>query len=148
MPKQFYTERDIEKLVSSGTRTLALNDDIVLTEQAYEAARRLGVALLQDRPSAPPSAPVRPYLSAIPADKKPAAPAPQPITPPAPAAQPAPAVAATPTIPAAAQPSQPSQGSPTAERIRAAVIARLGDSVDPALLNTIIRRVLDSTGVK
>ncbi len=138
MPKQFYTERDIEKLVSSGTRTLALNDDIVLTEQAYEAARRLGVALLQDRPAAPPSAPVRPYLSAIPADKKPAPLAPQPVAPPAPVAQPAPAA------PTGASP----QGSPTAERIRAAVIARLGDSVDPALLNTIIRRVLDSTGVK
>lgn len=139
MPKQFYTERDIEKLVSSGTRTLSLNDDVVLTEQAYEAARRLGMALLQDRPAAPPSAPVRPYLSTIPADKKPAAPAPEP--------QPAPislAAAAAPAAPSAPQP----QGSPTAERIRAAVIARLGDSVDPALLNTIIRRVLDSTGIK
>ncbi len=136
MPKQFYTERDIEQLVSSGTHQLTLNDDVVLTEQAYEAARRLGLALLQDRPSAPPSAPVRPYLSQIPADK-PAAPAP----PPAPAPQP---VISAP-LPA---PEPAPTGAPTAERIRAAVIARLGDSIDPALLNTIIHRVLQSTGVK
>ena len=139
MPKQFYTERDIEQLVSSGTHQLTLNDNVVLTEQAYEAARRLGLALLQDRPSAPPSAPVRPYLSKIPADK-PAAPA-QPLAPQAAASY------AAPTPPPAA-PEVARSAAPTAERIRAAVVARLGDSIDPALLNTIIHRVLESTGVK
>jgi len=147
MPKQFYTERDIEQLVSSGTHQLTLNDNVVLTEQAYEAARRLGLALLQDRPSAPPSAPVRPYLSKIPADK-PAAPA-QPPAPQAAASYAAPTPPpAAPEMTRSAAPEVAHSAAPTAERIRAAVIARLGDSIDPALLNTIIHRVLESTGVK
>jgi hypothetical protein len=147
MPKQFYTERDIEQLVSSGTHQLTLNDNVVLTEQAYEAARRLGLALLQDRPSAPPSAPVRPYLSKIPADK-PAAPA-QPPAPQAAASYAAPTPPpAAPEMTRPAAPEVAHSAAPTAERIRAAVIARLGDSIDPALLNTIIHRVLESTGVK
>ncbi len=147
MPKQFYTERDIEQLVSSGTHQLTLNDNVVLTEQAYEAARRLGLALLQDRPSAPPSAPVRPYLSKIPADK-PAAPA-QPLAPQAAASYAAPTPPpAAPEVARSAAPEVARSAAPTAERIRAAVVARLGDSIDPALLNTIIHRVLESTGVK
>lgn len=158
MPKTFYTEQDIEALVRGGTRSLALNDDVVLTEQAYEAARRLGLALIQDNPALPPSAPVRPYLSSIPKAKKPAETqnlvsqptrtqnsAPQPPPPPKPASAPA-RVETQNLAPRPAQPSNPA--SPTAERIRAAVIARLGDSIDPHLLNTIINRVLNSTGVK
>jgi hypothetical protein len=181
MPKQFYTERDIEQMVSSGTRALTLNDNVVLTEQAYEAARRLGMALLRDRPDAPPSAPVRPYLSAIPAGRKPSTPSvetqdfaslPTPTTVPATAEtqnlaslqKHAGLPAGTETqnlaslqkhagLPAGTETQnlaslQKYAGSPTAERIRAAVVARLGDSVDPALLNTIIHRVLESTGVK
>ena len=35
-----------------------------------------------------------------------------------------------------------------AQRIHNAVVARLGNQVDPALLDTIIQRVLTSTGVK
>ena len=141
MPKQFYTERDIEQLVSSGTHQLTLNDNVVLTEQAYEAARRLGLALLQDRPSAPPSAPVRPYLAKIPADK--------PAAPQAAASYAAPTPPpAAPEVARSAAPEVARSAAPTAERIRAAVVARLGDSIDPALLNTIIHRVLESTGVK
>lgn len=35
-----------------------------------------------------------------------------------------------------------------AQRIRNAVKARLGDQVDPALLDTVIKRVLANTGLK
>jgi hypothetical protein len=144
MPKTFYTEQDIEALVRGGTRSLALNDDVVLTEQAYEAARRLGLALIHDRPSLPPSAPIRPYLSSIPKVKNPVET--QNPAPPPPARVETQNLASLPPQPQNPAPSNPA--TPTAERIRAAVIARLGDSIDPQLLNTIIHRVLNSTGVK
>ena len=43
MPKEFYTERDIEDMFKRGTTALELSDDVVLTELAYEKAKRLGV---------------------------------------------------------------------------------------------------------
>ncbi|MCU0607422.1 MAG: hypothetical protein MUF78_08415 [Candidatus Edwardsbacteria bacterium] len=123
MPKEFYTERDIEDLHRRGVTSLQLGDDVVLTELAFEKAGRLGVALVrgsQPGPVIPPAAPVRPYVSQLAS----------------PAAAPCPN-AATPVIPA----------GEVAERIRAAVQAKLGPQVDPALLDVIIRRVLAGTGV-
>ena len=124
MPKKFYTEKDIEELVNSGVTTLHVNDQVSLTEMAYEKANRLGLQLLTDGPDNPPSAPVRPYLSG----GGTASPAPK-------------ADSATET---ATQPGP----SPLAERIHAAVIARLGNQIDATLLNRIIQRVLASTGMK
>ncbi len=118
MPKEFYTERDIEDMVKRGITSLRVDDNVVLTELAYEKAQRLGMQLVKDRPVEPPAAPVRPYLSQ-----------PQKTA----AAAPAPAPAADPGL---------------AARIREAVIARLGTQVDPQLLDLIIQRVLQSTGVK
>jgi hypothetical protein len=126
MPKEFYTERDIEDMFKRGILSLQVNDNVVLTELAYEKANRLGMQLLRQsrdqselgaRPVEPPAAPVRPYLS-------------QPQKPEA---------LVAPTAPAPAQ---------LTERIRAAVLAQLGTQVDPALLDVIIQRVLKSTGVK
>ena len=71
MPKEFYTERDIEDLFKRGTTALELSDDVVLTELAYEKAQRLGVKLIA-RHDTPPAAPVRPYIA------KPVAPPPAP----------------------------------------------------------------------
>lgn len=65
MAKEFYTERDIEDMVKRGVTTLQLNDNIVLTELAYEKAQRLGMQLLRDRPIQPPAAPIRPYISQV-----------------------------------------------------------------------------------
>ncbi len=59
MPKTFITERDIEDLAHQGTMELALSDDIVLTDLAYEKAGRLGVKLLQTH-SQPPASPIPP----------------------------------------------------------------------------------------
>jgi hypothetical protein len=131
MPKEFYTEKDIEDLVRRGILTLAVSDQVVLTELAYEKAARLGLKLVHDQPDTPPSAPIRPYLNQKSAA---ATPAPKPAS----AAQPA-------TKPAA--PAGPAPAN-LHERIRSAVIARLGSQVDPALLDVIITRVLNSTGVK
>lgn len=115
MAKTFYTERDIEDLARQGVRSLVVNEGVVLTELAVEKARRLGISLVREHDT-PPSAPVRPYLSAA------SAPA-----------------------PAAPQPSAPSKDE-LRRRVQAAVLARLGGEVDPALLDTIIRRVLDNLG--
>jgi hypothetical protein len=118
MAKEFYTERDIEDMVKRGILSLQLTDNVVLTELAHEKAKRLGMQLLREKPIEPPAAPVRPYLSEL---RKPAA-----------------AQAATVQLPEA----------DLSARIRAAVNARLGTQVDPALLDVIIERVLKSTGAK
>ncbi|MGA2490167.1 MAG: hypothetical protein ABSF99_08270 [Anaerolineales bacterium] len=126
MPKEFYTERDIEDMFKRGVMSLQINDNVVLTELAYEKANRLGMQLLRQSceqreqgipPLEPPGAPVRPYLSQV---RKPETPAAAPA---------------------------PAEADLTA-RVRAAVLAQLGNQVDPALLDVIIQRVLKSTGVK
>jgi hypothetical protein len=119
MPKEFYTERDIEDMVKRGVLSLRVDDNVVLTELAYEKAQRLGMQLVREKPAEPPGAPVRPYLSQT---QKPVVPA---LPLPAPAAQ-----------------------AGLEVRIRDAVAAKLGTQVDPALLDVIIERVLKSTGVK
>jgi hypothetical protein len=63
MPKEFYTERDIEDMFKRGVMSLQITDNVVLTELAYEKANRLGMQLLREKPLTPPAAPVRPYIS-------------------------------------------------------------------------------------
>ncbi len=121
MAKEFYTERDIEDMFKRGSLSLQVNDNVVLTELAYEKAKRLGVQLLHEKPLEPPAAPVRPYLSE--------------------------AQTATAGSAAAVLPFHQPEADLTA-RIRAAVNARLGKQVDPDLLDVIIERVLKSTGAK
>jgi hypothetical protein len=122
MPKEFYTERDIEDMWKRGVMSLNVTENVVLTELAYEKANRLGMKLERGQPDNPPSAPVRPYLS----QKS----APQAAAP------------AAPTAPV------PAADADLSARIREAVTSRLGTQVDPVLLDVIIQRVLKSTGVK
>ncbi len=122
MPKKFFTERDIEDLFSRGVSTLEIDDNTVLTELAYERAGRLGLHLVQAHEN-PPSAPVRPYIAQTPV----ATPAPAPSTP--------------------AQAAAKDEGD-LRKRVREAAVARLGGQVDPALLDSIITRVLNSVGIK
>src|SRR5919108_3288117 len=63
MPKEFYTERDIEDLFQRGIRSLRLTENVVLTELAYEKANRLGLQLISNGADNPPAAPVRPYIA-------------------------------------------------------------------------------------
>ena len=128
MPKKFYTEKDIEELVHSGVKSLEVCDDVVLTELAYEKAKRLGLQLVTDRADAPPAAPVRPYLS----EKNPV--------------QAKPVVASVSS--AESQPKPTQSGSDIEARIRSAVIAKLGNQVDAKLLDNIIHRVVKATGLK
>jgi len=137
MAKEFITERDIEDMVRRGILSLEVNDNVVLTDLAYEKANRLGMRLVRDKPDNPPGAPVRPYL----AQKPPAAAAFAPT---------GPAVAAPPPGQAGtgAVLSPQADGEELHQRIRSAVVARLGSQVDAKLLDVIIRRVLQSTGVR
>ena len=116
MSKEFYTERDIEDLVKRGTASLEVSDDIVLTELAFEKAQRLGLKLIS-RNTKPPSAPERPYIAGLSSPSANVNPA-----------------AASPVV----------QPSPDVhQKIKDAVIARLGVQVDTNLLDSIITRVLD-----
>lgn len=129
MPKEFYTERDIEDLFRRGIRSLQMTENVVLTELAYEKAQRLGLQLVSDRADNPPAAPVRPYLSQ--ADPPRAQPAADPVARPL---------------------SPPQAASPRAndveQRIRSAVIAKLGNQVDAKLLDNIVHRVVKGVGLK
>ena len=112
MPKEFYTERDIEDMVKRGVLSLVIDDDVVLTDLARERAMRLGVELQRERP---PSAPERPYIAKI-------------VSPSA----------------SSADPIKKSSGADIYQQVYDSTIARLGDSVDPKLLETIIRRILQN----
>lgn len=128
MPKKFYTEKDIEEFIRSGVKSLQVTDEVVLTELAYEKAKRLGFQLITDRADAPPSASVRPYLS----EKNPV--------------QAKPVSASVSSTESQPKPTQ--SGSDIEARIRSAVIAKLGNQVDAKLLDNIIHRVVKATGLK
>lgn len=121
MAKKFYTERDIEDLAARGIHSIEVDDNTVLTELAFEKASRLGVTLVQPH-LLPPAAPIRPYLSSPMAEAKPCC-------------------QDHPTLPR-------ENDEQLRQRIRDAVNAKLGAQIDPALLETIITRVLNNVGIK
>jgi hypothetical protein len=136
MPKEFYTEKDIEDMVKRGVFSLEVNDNVVLTDLAYEMANKLGMRLVRGaRPDNPPSAPVRPYLTQKHPDPTTQPAAGQPFSAPAPSGL-------------SAVPVAQADGAEFHQRIRDAVIARLGSQVDAKLLDVIITRVLQSTGIR
>jgi hypothetical protein len=146
MPKEFYTEKDIEDMVKRGILSLELNDNVVLTDLAYEKANRLGMRLVRDKPENPPGAPVRPYLSQPSAqhagtDARASG-----------AGVPAPAGGLSSTggsgTGLGAVPPPQADGMELRQRIHNAVVARLGTQVDSGLLDVIITRVLQSAGIK
>jgi hypothetical protein len=150
MPKTFYTERDIEDLAKRGVIQLLEDDDVVLTDIARDKAMRLGIEIVHeiDRPS---SAPERPYItkltspSAAQSDlskstRRPVGPERPYIT-----------KVTSPSATSFEEEVSQAGGSGSDElyeSVRAEVIARLGDSVDQQLLDSIIRRVLQNVGVK
>ncbi len=139
MAKKFYTEKDIEDLFKSGVQSLHVSDDVALTDLAYEQAKRLGLQLLFDDVDLPPIAPIRPYLSngssltSITAKPK--------------VDSVAPGISQTTLTPALSHASL-ENASAIAQRIRSAVLARLGNQVDAKLLDSIIQRVVKATGVE
>ena len=128
MPKTFYTEKDIEELFQNGTKSLQVTDDVSLTDLAYEKAKRLGLQLLFDDVDLPPIAPIRPYLS----DESTHTSTP---------------IKTGPKVDSVT-PTMTHPRTEVSQRIRAAVIARLGNQVDAKLLDSIIQRVVKATGVE
>jgi hypothetical protein len=132
MPKTFYTERDIEDMVRGGVTSLIVDEDVALTDLAYEKARKLGMELLRENDQ-PPAAPVRPYIA-------------KPVSPPASSS---PKGASTPSSgPAPVVAKSLTGADDLQQRVYQASLARLGDSVDPKLLETIVQRVLKSINTK
>lgn len=119
MPKTFYTERDIEDLARQGVTAIEVDDDVVITDLGRDKALKLGLQLVREHDK-PPAAPERPYI----AKQSPSS---------APASRTAPAS---------------TRSTDLHQRVRDAVIARLGDSVDQKLLDTIIGRVLQNINTK
>ena len=120
MAKEFYTERDIEDMVQRGERLLVINDDVVLTDLAYEKAKRLGVKLSQPN-DIPPAAPVRPYINKSIPKLQPATLRPQAAS---------------------------SKIETVRENVKSAVKARLGSQISDQLLDRIIDRVAAELGLK
>ena len=143
MPKQFYTEQDIEDLFQRGTKSLQITDDVVLTELAYEKAKRLGFQLITNGADTPPAAPVRPYLSdGQTAHAKPAVASVNPSV-----SQPTPPPTSV-LREGSQHDSQMERERAVEQRIRSAVIAKLGNQVDAKLLDNIIHRVVKGIGLK
>jgi hypothetical protein len=133
MQKSFYTERDIEDLAKRGVISLLEDDDVVLTDLARDKAMRLGIEIVH-KYDQPPSAPQRPYIT-------------QMVSPSATS----PGSASASISGSTSKPTSPSatKGSDELyESVRKEVVTRLGDAVDPQLLETIIRRVLQNVGAK
>ena len=147
MPKTFYTERDIEDLAKRGVISLVEDDDVVLTDLARDKAMRLGIEIVHDI-DAPPSAPERPYITKMVSPSATEFESDQQARPIGPER---PYITKL-TSPSAENPAGESintggaSGEALYEQVRAEVVARLGDSVDPKLLETIIRRVLQNVG--
>ena len=150
MPKQFYTEHDIEDLARQGITRLELSDDVVLTELAYEKAKKLGFQLGKADLSNP-AAPVRPYISqlaknGLSAERRPS-PLPAPEKPPVISAAP-PSPAAPPAACAFCAGRQGIDLDALRDRVKKAALAKMGSQLDPALLDTVIERVINNIGLK
>ena len=126
MAKVFYTERDVEDLHARGVRMIEIGDDVVLTDLAYEKAAQLGMRLVQGNEK-PPGAPERPYLSSEKAASK---------------------AKVSVSFDAAKAAPQASGTDDLRARVRSAVLARMGNEIDPALLDTILDRVLANIRLK
>jgi hypothetical protein len=101
---------------------LVVNDNVVVTDLGRERAMKLGFDLVREADKDnPQSAPVRPYITKQPS--------------------PSGSVALNARKPAAA----PNKND-LEKRVYDAVVAKVGNSVDPKLLQTIIKRVLRSVG--
>lgn len=123
MAKTFYTERDVEDLHRQGIMTITLTDDIVMTDLAYEKARRLEMKMVQAE-DAPPAAPIRPYINT-----------------------PSKSVAATHPSAAPAVAADSARVATIKAKVRETVKARLGSSVDGSMLDAVIERVAKDLGL-
>jgi len=125
MAKTFYTERDVEDLFRQGIMTITLTDDIVMTDLAYEKARRFEMKMVQTEEN-PPAAPIRPYIN-IASGKS-----------------------VVKTISTPGLSNSNGGASRVAEikaKVRETVKNRMGNSIDPIMLDAVIDRVAKDLGL-
>ena len=109
-------------MADRGIHQIEMNDDVVLTELAYEKAERLGVNLIQAHQK-PPAAPERPYISALSSAPKQLQLNTQDVK------------------------TDSDRVALLKKRVRETALQKLGTQVDPALLDKIIDRVVNNIGV-
>jgi L-fuculose-phosphate aldolase len=62
MAKIILTDEDIENIAAQGKHSLIIEENMLLTDLAFEKAKRLGIEILQGNSLHTPSMPVRPHL--------------------------------------------------------------------------------------
>jgi len=122
MAKTFYTERDIEDLFRQGVMTITLTDDVVMTDLAYEKAKKLEMKMVQAVEN-PPAAPIRPYINKAVVNT------------------------AMPQTLAGCKCGESSRLAEVKAKVHETVKARLGNSVDEAMLDAVIDRVAKDLGL-
>lgn len=125
MPRQIYTERDIEDLARRGVTELKVDDSIYLTDIARERMDRLGIRRILPESSTTTS-------GASVTSNRP--------------------MAATPGVSGATPPTgagsattanlSPADREQVVDKVKQGVIARLGPGVDAAVVDQIVRRVV------
>lgn len=90
MAKTFYTERDIVDMANRGVTSLAINDDVVLTDLGREVAMKRGIRLVRETVIHP----------------------------------------------------EDNGDAQLIHRVKAAVLARMGNEIDMALLDAVVTRVV------
>ena len=113
MGRTFYTERDIEDLAKRGIKEIEVNESVYITDIAREKMETLGI-----KTKAVPSKPVSASASTNQTS--------------------APALA----LAESAGTLGEAERKQVIDKVKSGVIARLGSSVDAALLDTIVRRVV------
>ncbi len=127
MHGRFFTDRDIADLIQQGIKSLELGPEDRITDIARERAVAAGLALIRKEiPRA--SATIGSAGKVDPLERKDAPPT-------------------SASLGSAGRVDLLERGGPDlAARVRASVIGKLGEPVDSALLDRIIRRVLDQLG--
>lgn len=119
MRGEFYTELDIADLIKQGRNSLQLNEGDRLTDLARDLANKEGLKLLGPHESS--SQVARQAASVRYAQES--------------------------NSNQSSSPNNSSNSGKLHQRIKGAVITKLGGSVDPVLLDRVIRRVLDQMGL-
>jgi hypothetical protein len=168
--KTFYTDHDIEDMAKAGTREIAVDDDVVLTDLAREKALSLGIKLRKKTSAEPVVAGGRPTIRDLAGAATGCAPSSSPAPlrrlpdpPPKPLkaepatapAIPAPQFTAASRKPPAAPPVSAPPASPAdtslsedefKRRVKSALMGRLGPEVSEAMIDAAIVKVLKEEG--
>lgn len=124
MARTFYTERDIEEMAKRGVTEIEVNDSVYLTDLAREMMDKLGIKRkVSGGQAASSSVLASPDVANL-------------------HAQAAPTASASHNAPASGGLSAAEKQEVT-EKVKSGVIARLGPGVDTAVVEQIVKRVVE-----